>query len=369
MLSKPKVAVTGHKGLIGWHFRAATKAVFGEAAYPLELRSDESIEGFRASDETESVAIFHCAGRVKGSDDEVWFENIHAAERLASLLGHVNGEITVIFAGTTKAHDLSTYGKAKRQGFEILHESSVRHGFRLVNVELPNVFGEHAAPNYNSVVATACHYIRLGQGFTPRDNRMMELAHAQDVADYVIDIIRNPLSDRQLVTFPMSVHAVVAKIEELHESYRNGNFPKIESHADRSLFNTYRSMAHPSQNVFEVKRVRDSRGFLSECADGMSSPFHFFVSTTRPKSRRGRHFHRRTVERFTVLSGEGVVRLRKLFTSTVVEISFGGGKQISIDIPTLWSHELVNLGRADLLVAFFNDAPNDFQFDTFPESV
>ena len=95
-----------------------------------------------------------------------------------------------------------------------------------------------------------------------------------------------------------------------------------------------------------------------------------FFSTTRPGITRGNHYHTRKMEKFCVVRGEAVIRLRRIGTDKVIEYKVSGDKPASIEMPIFYTHNITNIGNADLLTLFWTNEffdPDDP--DTFYEEV
>ncbi|MCB0916863.1 MAG: capsular biosynthesis protein, partial [Actinobacteria bacterium] len=73
---------------------------------------------------------------------------------------------------------------------------------------------------------------------------------------------------------------------------------------------------------------------------------------------------------FLVLSGQGEIRLRKLFTDEVVTFRVSGAEPAIVDMPTFWVHSITNTGTQPLVTLFFADELYDPDSpDTYPEDV
>ena len=91
---------------------------------------------------------------------------------------------------------------------------------------------------------------------------------------------------------------------------------------------------------------------------------------TAPGITRGDHFHLDKVERFVVLHGTAVIRLRRLFTDDVHEWVVRGDEPVAIDMPPLHTHNITNTGDDELLTIFWaNDHFDPAAPDTFVEPV
>ena len=70
-----------------------------------------------------------------------------------------------------------------------------------------------------------------------------------------------------------------------------------------------------------------------------------FVSSTVPGAMRGDHWHLRKIERFMVVRGEAEIALRRLFHDDVVTFRVSGSEPGFVDMPTMWAHNIRNVGR------------------------
>jgi UDP-2-acetamido-2,6-beta-L-arabino-hexul-4-ose reductase len=89
-----------------------------------------------------------------------------------------------------------------------------------------------------------------------------------------------------------------------------------------------------------------------------------------PGITRGQHYHRRKIERFTVLSGTAEIAMRKLFSEEAVTYRVDGENPVAIDMPTMWSHNITNTGTDNLYTMFWiSELFDPASPDTFPEEV
>ena len=113
----------------------------------------------------------------------------------------------------------------------------------------------------------------------------------------------------------------------------------------------------------------DHRGVLFEAVKSQSGG-QTFLSTTGPGITRGDHFHLHKVERFLVLQGEAVIRIRKVLTDTVHEFQVSGEKPAAVDMPTLHTHSIENVGSKPLLTLFWtHDLFDPENPDTYADTV
>ncbi len=314
--------------------------------------------------------LVHLAGVNRASDEEVLAGNVRFAEQLAeALLAASVPPRTVVFANSIQAGNGTTYGTAKARAAEILGAAAERVGAAFVDELLPNLFGEHGRPFYNSVVATFSHQIAAGEEPRVDQDRELTLLHAQNAADLLLGTVdsaqRTSLEVRETVT------GVLERLNGIAGIYgRGGEIPDLTSPFDRDLFNTYRAAAFDRVTPIRLSRHADERGSFFETVRSHGGTGQSSFSTTASGITRGQHYHRRKVERFTVLSGEAIIALRRLFTDQVYEFRISGDEPASVDMPTMWSHKITNVGESLLYTSFWSNELFDPEHpDTVPEPV
>jgi UDP-2-acetamido-2,6-beta-L-arabino-hexul-4-ose reductase len=248
------------------------------------------------------------------------------------------------------------FGKSKAKAATILRSHSALTGSPFIDVILPNIFGEHGRPFYNSVVATFCHQLAVGETPTIDIDRELSLLHAQAAAAILLNAAENPVSHEiEAVGENASVSDLLEQLNSISRRYVDGRLPNLSDSFTRDLFNTYRSYTFPEMWPILPVRHSDDRGELVEAVRGAGGETQVFFSTTRPGFTRGNHFHLRKVERFLVLSGQASIKLRRLFTDDVVEFRVTGETPAIVDMPTLWTHSITNVGDQDLMTLFYAD--------------
>ncbi|TFD40335.1 SDR family oxidoreductase [Cryobacterium sp. TMT2-10] len=361
------IAMTGAYGFLGWHTRAALRELGGES------RSITVGDGFDAAEAQSalngSARLIHIAGVNRGSDLEVQDENVRFATQMAStILQADTPPPVVVFANSTQATNGSVYGNAKAEAASILQEAAAKVGAEFLDVCLPNLFGEHGRPFYNAVTATFSHLLAHGQSPTVADDKPLTLLHAQDAADLLIGAGGDTFAGDKEVH--ESVIGLLARLTEIDAIYRRGEIPDVSGKFERDLFNTYRSYAFPEQAPVKLARHSDARGSFFEIIRSHGGCGQSSFSTTEPGISRGDHFHRRKIERFTVLAGTATISLRKLFTDEVFEFQVTGEEPVAVDMPTMWSHKITNTGPDLLYTSFWtNDIFNPEVPDTIAEAV
>ena len=366
--------VTGVDGLLGWHastriYSSNCAAKFRGEPEPFKLvcvdRKKFSDIDFMSAEIADTDVVLHFAGVNRGTDEEVRVGNPLIAKSLVSAYVSSGSVAHVVYANSIQADSQSLYGDSKREAFELL--ASGCSG--VTNLVLPHIFGECARPFYNNVTATLIRQILDGVQPDINPDGMVHLLHAGAAAEHAmacgLDAVNGEVRPE---SFPITVPDLHKKLNDFHKSYEGNIFPNIGSAFDLNLFNSYRAGSYPDMWPRSLKVNRDSRGELFEMSKSHGG--QIFMSTTLPGITRGNHFHLGKVERFLVLQGDAVIRIRKVLSQNVVEFAVKGSTPQAVDMPTLHTHSIENVGSTPLVTAFWTHDffdPNDP--DTFADPV
>lgn len=362
-----RISLTGAHGFLGTHTRILLRSLnvpvhivgMGASFDPREAR--RSVDG--------SDRLIHIAGVNRGADEEVDEGNRLFAHQLATTLGDCDRPpATVVFANSIQSGNGTVYGQSKEEAAGILRSAAEACGATFVDVRLPNLFGEHGQPFYNSVTATFCHLLARGERPEVHEDKVLTLLHAQNAAEILVG---SGDSDELVgLAVERSVSQILSQLREMAGVYGSGDMPRFSSDFDRDLFNTYRSYLPADERVLRLNRNADSRGAFFEVIRAHGSESQTSFSTTAPGITRGQHYHRRKIERFTVLAGTGRISMRSLFTGETLNFDVDGEVPVAIDMPTMWAHNISNLGSALLYTLFWANEMFDPEApDTFPEEV
>ena len=368
----PRIAISGPDGFIAWHTRCALRARTGGADVigltEAEFDDPEQMDAALA----QADAVIHLAGVNRASDEETIARvNPWLAETLVAGLERLGRPIPVVYGNSIHSDGDSVFGVAKRQAAEVLVDYGRRSGAPVSDVVLPNIFGENGVPFYNSVVATFCHLLSRNETPKIEVDRELQLLHAQRAAAVLIDACSASESGQiRPEATPKSVSGLLELLEPMRDAYREAVLPDLSDAFIRDLFNTYRWYTFPQQWPVHPELRTDERGGLVEAVKAPGGQAQVFFSTTNPGYTRGQHFHLHKVERFVVLRGQAVIRLRKLFTDEVVEFEVSEERPAIVDMPTMWVHSITNTGDDELLTLFYADDVFDpANPDTYPEEV
>lgn len=370
-----RIVITGAEGVLGWHAHARLHAANCAASFkgesiPFDIVAlnhaafDSDADLASALDGAE--AVLHFAGVNRAPDGEVEAVNPAIATRLADACRVADIAPHIVYANSTHASSDTPYGRSKRRAGEILSEISSRY----TDLVLPHIFGEGARPFYNSVTATLIHQILSGETVSVNPHGHVQLLYAGAASQAAIDAVaRQTMGLLEPVPRSMSVPDLYDTLRVFHERYTANIFPDLSDPFLRDLFNSYRAASYPGGWPRPLKLNTDARGMLFEAVKGGSGG-QTFLSTTKPGITRGDHFHLGKVERFLVVQGEAVIRVRKVLSDAVWEYRVCGDSPSAVDMPALHTHSIENVGKGDLLTLFWtHDLFDPDNPDTFADKV
>lgn len=367
-----RIAITGPEGFIAWHTRCALRARNGGGDVIHLAEREFADPGLLDSALADADAVIHLAGVNRASDDDTIARvNPWLAEQLVASLERLDKSIPIVYGNSIHSRGDTVFGVAKRRSGEILEAWGKRSGAPIADVVLPNIFGEHGTPFYNSVVSTFCHLLSVGEEPEIQIDRELPLLHVQRAASILVDAATaGTEGEIAPAGNVLTVTELLDKLRPMRDAYRAAVLPDLGDPFTRDLFNTFRSYTFPQQWPIHPQVRADDRGELFETVKAPGGQTQVFFSTTNPGFTRGQHFHLHKVERFLVLRGSGSIRLRKLFTDDVVEFPVTGDRPAIIDMPTMWVHSITNTGDDELVTLFYADEVFDPEYpDTYPEEV
>lgn len=361
------VAMTGSNGFLGWHTRAAGLET-GLETRRVEV-GDRFVPSLAADAISGAARLVHIAGVNRAGDEEVYAGNLLFATQAAAALRNAERPPAVVsYANSTQVGNGSVYGVAKEAAADVLRAAAHDVGAHFEDIQLPNLFGEHGRPDYNAVTSTFCHRLAKGERPSVNSDKELVLLHAQDAADLLLGTV--PVERLTGLSQRETVSGLLSRLQAFAEIYSAGHIPDISTAFARNLFNTYRSYAFEASGGIPLARHADARGSFFEIVRSHGGAGQSSFSTTAPRVSRGDHFHRRKVERFTVLAGTGTITLRKLFTQEIRAFEVDGEAPLAVDMPTMWTHCLENTGSEMLYTSFWtNDLFDPANPDTILERV
>lgn len=357
------VLVTGSNGFIGRNLILELLRLPGLTVKGFDINdTNEVLE----SHLREVDFVFHLAG-VNRPQDPSEFElgNTGLTQTIVGFLRQEGKKTPILISSSVQAEHDNPYGISKRQAEQIVFTYGRDSGVPAYIYRLPNVFGKWCRPNYNSVVATFCHNIANGLSIQINDpKRELTLVYIDDVVQEFLAAMNgspSQLSDGHCTvhrTFNITLQSLADTISIFPTIRKTGHLPNMADDLTRFLYSTYLSYLPEDRFAYPLEMKCDNRGWLAEF---LKSPHigQIFVSVTKPDITRGNHWHHTKVEKFLVLNGDAIIRLRHVLRDEVLEYRVSGGKPEPVDIPPGYTHNITNVGDTDLVALFWACEPFD----------
>ncbi|SDW85354.1 UDP-2-acetamido-2,6-beta-L-arabino-hexul-4-ose reductase [Hydrobacter penzbergensis] len=371
-----KIGITGQHGFIGTHL--ANNILLQKDEYELIPFKKESFEDQHQLKNwvSECDIIIHLAG-INRHDDlkELYRLNVSFAEKLIAALEEANHKPFLLFSSSIQEENNNEYGNAKKKAREILHDWSIRNDSKFCGLLIPNVFGPLGKPFYNSGIATFCY--QLTHELEPKvlKNNYLKLIYIDDLIKYIFEIIRKEQFSPQYyipATYERKVSDILLILDSFKRIYfEKGEIPDLKDPFHLNLFNTFRAaIDHKTYFPRKFSIHSDERGVFVELIK-LYDKGQISFSTTKPGIIRGNHFHTRKIERFAVIKGRAIIKLRCYRTDEVISFEIDGTTSPAyVDMPVWYSHNIANIGEDELITVFWINEiydPNDA--DTYMENV
>lgn len=397
-----KILVTGARGFVGRNLCARLRNIRDGKDRSTGLNVSEIFEyDIDSSPEEldrycrEADFVFNLAGvnRPENPEDFRRGNFGFASELLASLEKHGNrcpvmlsSSIQASLTGRYAGHP---YGESKRAGEELFFDYSARTGAKVLVYRFPNLFGKWCRPNYNSAVATFCHNIAHELPVQVSDPAVeLELLYIDDLVDEMILALQGrehrceysgteatAKADGRFCFVPITHKATLGLIVETLRRFsgmpRTLEVPDLTPGGfEKKLYSTYLSYLPAEKFIYDLKMNRDERGSFTEMIRTASAG-QFSVNISRPGITKGQHWHDTKNEKFLVVSGQGLIRLRKEGEEEVTEFRVSGERLQVVEMIPGYTHSIVNISDSEDLVTLMwcNEPFNPNKPDTFFDPV
>lgn len=299
--------------------------------------------------------VFHLAGVNRPEKPEDFMEgNFGFTTILLDTLKKYQNNCPVMISSSTQAALNNPYGLSKKAGEDLLFEYAKEANAKVLIYRFPNVFGKWCRPNYNSAVATFCNNIANNVPIQVNDPTVvMNLVYIDDVVSELIRaMLGNETRKDDFCEVPVFYNIKLGEIVDLIYSFkatRNDlSVPNMADGFTKKLYSTYLSYLPTDAFSYPLKMNVDDRGSFTEIIR-TADRGQFSVNISKPGITKGQHWHHTKNEKFCVVSGSGVIRFRKIDSDEVIEYYVTGEKIEVVDIPVGYTHNIENLGQADMV--------------------
>lgn len=395
------ILVTGAKGFVGRNLVSQLHNIQSGKArnYPVSGSDLKVFEYDIDSDPAEldvycknADFVFNLAGVNRPKDQAEFMKgNFGFASALLDTLKKYNNTCPVMMSSSTQAALDNPYGESKRAGENLLFEYAKETGAKVLVYRFPNVFGKWCRPNYNSAVATFCNNIANDLPIQVNDpGVVMNLVYVDDVVDELIGALTGDehyegttnYTDytnkegekgrfcRVPVTHTITLGGIVELLYSFKEMPEKLTVPDLGDPFTKKLYSTYLSYLPKEKFSYPVQMKTDDRGSFTEI---IRTPDRgqFSVNISKPGITKGQHWHHTKNEKFVVVSGHGLIQLRKIGTNEIIDFEVSGEKIEVVEMIPGYTHNIINLSDTEELVTFMwaNESFDPNRPDTYFEEV
>ncbi len=391
-IKEQAILITGSKGFIG---RNLIAQLHNEGINNI-LEFDKDTDRALLEEYTNKCDfVFHLAGVNRPKDDKEFKEgNSDLTAYLMELLKANPKRPGVAMTSSIQAALSNPYGESKKAGEGAVFSYGEQTGAPVFVYRLPNVFGKWSRPNYNTVVATFCHNVARDIPIQVNDrSTMLRFVYIDDVVQEFIAALAGraaSLSEgiiygssfegrsdsRSVMTepalfpedadrykgirkvFEISLGGLADMIASFKETRKNLSVPDMSDALTSAMYSTYLSFLPEDEFAYDLKMNEDQRGSFTEFIRNEDRG-QVSVNISHPGITKGQHWHHSKNEKFLVVKGEGLIRFRRIDSEEVIEYRVNGRKLQVVDIPTGYTHSIVNIGNEDMVTVMWASEPFD----------
>ena len=402
-----KILVTGAKGFVGKNLCCQLNNIKeGKARCYGDLQVDEVFEyDIDSTPEQldswcgECDFVFNLAGVNRPKDnDEFMKGNYGFASTLLDTLKKHHNTCPVMLSSSQQASltgrfGNSEYGRSKKAGEDLFLEYGKETGAKVLVYRFPNLYGKWCRPNYNSAIATFCNNIANDLPIQVNDRSVqMEILYIDDLVEEMICALKGqehhcefegldvlPSAEGRYcycpVTHKTTLGEIVDTIYECARAVRavpdsaEGPSTALEMPQDSlryRLMSTFLSYLPKEKAIFDLKMNVDPRGSFTELVHTLNCG-QVSINISKPGITKGQHWHNSKWEQFIVVSGHGLIQMRKEGTDEVLNYEVSGDKIQSVIMLPGYTHNIINLSETEDLVTvmYCNEVFNPERPDTY----
>jgi UDP-2-acetamido-2,6-beta-L-arabino-hexul-4-ose reductase len=349
-----KVLITGGHGFLGRNL--ATHLAEREDCEARIFAKDDSPELLHQL-LSEADVVYHLAGVNRPADPrEFEATNVQLTGRICQALRASGRAPAIVFSSSTQAELDNAYGASKRRAEEVLRQFAGQTGARVRIYRLKNLFGKWCRPNYNSFTATVCHNIAHDLPVLVSDpSREIQLSYVDDVVDAFVKELSGAAeaAPHEVPSRGVTLGKLVGLIQTFRDVRETAIIPDFVDDFHRALYATYLSYVPQAAREHALEIKSDDRGSLSEFVK-QTHLGQIFASRTRPGVTRGNHYHHTKTEKFFVVEGHALIRMRSILGGPLQEYRVQGTEYKVIDIPPGWTHSITNVGDREMVTLFWS---------------
>ena len=381
-----RILVTGAKGFVGRNLCAQLnnikegKAKWYNLPEPIDAIYEYDIDSTPEQLDQwckDCDFVFNLAGVNRPQDPKEFMEgNFGFATTLLNTLEKYRNNCPVMISSSIQAtlagrFGTSEYGKSKKAGEELMFDYGKETGAKVLVYRFPNLFGKWCRPNYNSAIATFCNNIANDLPIQVNDRSVeMELLYIDDLVDELILSLKGeshrcefegvetvPTDNGRYcyvpVTHKTTLGEIVDIIQECAKAAANADGINMielpQGSLKYKLMTTYLSYLPKETAIYDLKMTVDTRGSFTELMHTLHCG-QVSINISKPGITKGEHWHHSKWETFIVVSGHGLIQLRKEGTDEIWNYEVSGEKIQAVQMLPGYTHNIINLSDKEDLV-------------------
>lgn len=366
-----KILVTGAKGFVGKNLCSQLRNIRDKKARwyklfePIDVVYEYDIDSTREELDQwckDCDFVFNLAGVNRPQNTKEFMEgNFGFTNTLLDTLKKYNNTCPVMISSSSQAALDNPYGQSKKAGEELMFQYSKDTGARVLVYRFPNLFGKWCRPNYNSVVATFCNNIANGLPIQINDpSVILNFVYIDDVVDQLIySLSGKEYKEGKYCYVPIVYKVRLGDIAALLHSFDKGRYdlqiPCVSDGFRKALYSTFVSYLPKNKISYPLDMKKDDRGSFAEFIR-TENHGQVSINISKPGITKGEHWHHNLVERFLVVSGHGLIQLRKEGLDEngneypILNFEVSGEKLEVVEMISGYTHNLINLSKTEDMV-------------------
>ena len=176
---------------------------------------------------------------------------------------------------------------------------------------------------------------------------------------YIDDVVNEMISNLEIdniesgykkvkTEYKKTLGEIASLIKSFKRSRENLSVPDVKNECSKKLYSTYLSFLPEDNFNYELNMNIDNRGSFTEFLK-TDDKGQISINISKPGIVKGNHWHNSKVEKFIVVKGKGVIKLRKVNSEKVIKYEVSDKKLEVIDIPAGYTHSIKNVGNEDMV--------------------
>lgn len=363
-----KILITSESDFISNNLYQILKAEYGTYVDVVDSKDIIKINDFYSYD-----IIIHTITHYRGNNyQEFYTKNV---ELTKILISKINNDSTFIYFSSSSVGQDSFYAKTKLLVENYLANIIESMELKVYITRLFNEFGKWSVPNFNNVVTTFAYNIsRDFEIKIENKNKKLNFQYIDDIYLSTKKIIEGK-KKLGITYFKIPISGEIS-IEDLAKTFiyfenciSNNLIPNLNNKLKLNLYSVYVHFKPQEKIINEKISHLDDRGSFTEIFK-FDNYGQISLNVSEVGITKGNHWHMSKIEKFVVISGKGIIRMRNIINNDYFEYYVSSSKLQEVEIPPGYTHNITNLGNEKLVFLIWANEIFDMENpDTYFEEV